>query len=113
MKYKEKPPTIEAFQWTGGEDQTEDPEWVVEAIKRGQIRFKNEGMPGVFMVIDTYAGELNVLPGDYIVNYGRSIFPLPKSDFEAKYEILSETQNFDLDNFRHELSDYIKTIFGG
>ena len=39
MKYRKKPVEIEAFQWTGGPDQEEDPEWIIEAIKRGYAWF--------------------------------------------------------------------------
>lgn len=37
--YRKLPVTIEAFQWTGGHDQIEDPIWCVEAIKSGKITF--------------------------------------------------------------------------
>jgi len=35
MKYRKKPIIIEAFLWTGGPDQIEDPVWAVDAIKSG------------------------------------------------------------------------------
>ena len=31
--YRKKPVVIEAFRWTGGVDQCEDPEWIIAAIK--------------------------------------------------------------------------------
>lgn len=39
MKYYEKftGREVEAFKWTGGQDQLEDPIWIVEAIKSGQV----------------------------------------------------------------------------
>lgn len=33
-KYRKKPVVIEAFKWTGGPDQTEDPEWICEALRQ-------------------------------------------------------------------------------
>ena len=33
MKYRKKPVVIEAFKWTGGQDQIEDPQWIIDAIK--------------------------------------------------------------------------------
>lgn len=39
MKYIENfiPKEVEAFKWTGGPDQSEDPIWIVEAIKAGIV----------------------------------------------------------------------------
>ena len=33
-KYRKKPVVIEAFKWTGDMNQVEDPEWIIEAIKK-------------------------------------------------------------------------------
>lgn len=41
MKYRKKPVVIEAFKWTGDMNQVEDPEWIIEAIKKGTIWFVN------------------------------------------------------------------------
>lgn len=38
MKYRKKPVVVEAFQWFGDNRQTEDPEWIVRAIKMEQLR---------------------------------------------------------------------------
>ena len=42
MKYRKKPVVIEAFKWTGEPDQTEDPEWIIAAIKKGIVTFSND-----------------------------------------------------------------------
>ena len=39
MKYKNKSMIIDAFKWTGDQDQIEDPVWIVEAIKKGEVSF--------------------------------------------------------------------------
>ena len=39
MKYRKKPLIIEAFKWTGGPDQREDPEWMVDAIRKNIVAF--------------------------------------------------------------------------
>ena len=38
-RYRKKPVVIEAFKWTGGPAQLEDPEWIVDAIKRQEVWF--------------------------------------------------------------------------
>jgi hypothetical protein len=38
-KFRKKPIVIEAFKWTGDQDQTEDPEWIIEAIRNGDAFF--------------------------------------------------------------------------
>ena len=44
MKYRKKPVVIEAFQWTGGPEQEDDPEWIIEAIKKqGGVVLKMQG----------------------------------------------------------------------
>ncbi len=43
MKYRKKPVVIQAFKWTGGIEQLEDPEWIVEEIKKGNVTF--DGTP--------------------------------------------------------------------
>ena len=32
-KYRKKPVVIGAFQWAGGEEQAEDPEWICDDIR--------------------------------------------------------------------------------
>jgi hypothetical protein len=37
--YRKKSVVIEAFCWTGDHDQVEDPEWIVDAIRMGDVFF--------------------------------------------------------------------------
>lgn len=37
--YRKKPVVIEAFRWTGGPDQEEDPVWFLEAMMDGRVFF--------------------------------------------------------------------------
>lgn len=34
LQFRKKPVVIEAYQWTGGQDQLNDPVWIVEALKK-------------------------------------------------------------------------------
>ena len=56
MKYRKKPVVIEAFQWTGGPEQEDDPEWIIEAIKSKVAWFENAGTPDVKFMIQTLEG---------------------------------------------------------
>jgi len=91
MKYRKKPIVIEAFKWTGGPDQTDDPVWAVEAIKAGSIRFENSGTPNVVMLIDTLEGTMRGNQGDYIIQGVKGeIYPCKPDIFEATYEAVCE-----------------------
>ena len=43
MKYRKKPYVVDAFQWTGGVDQKEDPEWLIEKIEDESVFFNGNG----------------------------------------------------------------------
>ncbi len=43
-KYRKRPAVIEAFRWTGGPDQTEDPDWIKRQIKAGFVSFSGGNM---------------------------------------------------------------------
>lgn len=91
MKYRKKPIVIEAFKWTGGEDQTEDPIWCIDAIKRGDVFFEQVSHPDfkVMMRIKTLEGVMEARPGDYIIQGIKGeIYPCKPDIFEASYEEL-------------------------
>lgn len=81
-EYRKKPVVIEAFQWTGGRDQTEDPTWICERIKSGAVSFS-----GGEMFINTLEGTMKVTPGDYIIKGVQGeVYPCKPDIFEATYE---------------------------
>lgn len=85
--YRKKPVVIEVFVWTGGPDQTEDPEWAVAAIKAGKIRFEGRGTPDVALLIDTLEGTHRADQGDYIIQgVEGEIYPYKPGIFEKTYE---------------------------
>lgn len=85
--YRKKAVVIEAFRWTGGPDQTEDPEWIVEAIRAGNVRFENTGTPEVAMMIDTLEGTHRANQGDWIIKGVKGeLYPCKPDIFEAAYE---------------------------
>ncbi len=87
MKYRKKPVEIEAFKWTGGIDQTEEPEWIVKAIKDGVVSLRGEGTPKVHMLIDSLEGVMTAQVGDYIIKgvHGE-FYPCKPDIFEETYE---------------------------
>lgn len=87
MKYRNKPVIIEAFKWSGGPDQEEDPEWIIEAIKEGTAWFRDVDTPDVKLCIDTGCGVMLASVGDYIIQEtGGRLFPCKPDVFEAAYE---------------------------
>jgi len=81
-KYRKKPVVIDAFKWTGGPDQTEDPVWIVSRIRMGQVSFADGRM-----FIKTLEGVMEAQPGDYIIrDIDGEIHPCKPDIFEATYE---------------------------
>jgi hypothetical protein len=98
MKYRKLPVVIEAFKWTGDQDQTEDPLWIIDAIKTGIVRFIKGGYESEFsgrsyyspgyMIIKTLEGEMKANIGDYIIKGVKGeIYPCKPDIFEATYEL--------------------------
>lgn len=88
-QWKTKPKIVEAFFWTGGPDQTEDPEWIVEAIKNGDVVFRNKGTPEVEMrITDIFEKWHYVKPGTWIVQEPvlNRFYPCLDEVFRASYE---------------------------
>jgi hypothetical protein len=85
--YRKKPVVIEAFKWTGGSDQTEDPVWIVEAIKAGAVRFENKGTPECALLIDTLEGTHKANQGDFIIQGVKGeLYPCKPDIFAATYD---------------------------
>lgn len=89
--FRKKPVVIEAFRWTGGPDQTEEPEWMVSAIISGTVRFVDKGTTKVSLMIDTLEGAHRANQGDYIIKGIKGELYHCKPDiFEATYEQVEE-----------------------
>jgi hypothetical protein len=90
-RYRKKPVVIEAFRWTGGWDQGEDPEWIIDAIKQGIVTFPKDGTPSVEMAIKTLEGVMTANQGDYVIKGIKGeIYPCKPDIFEATYEAVSD-----------------------
>lgn len=86
-RYRKKPVVIEAFQWTGCPDQTEDLGWIVDAIKAGSVRFEGSGTPDVSLLIDTLEGTHRANQGDWIIQGVKGeLYPCKPDIFTATYE---------------------------
>ena len=86
-KYRKKPVTIEAFKWAADENQTEDPLWIVEAIRKGDVFFSNKGTENIKMHIKTLEGEMIANIGDYIIKgIKNELYPCKSDIFYQTYE---------------------------
>ena len=86
-KWRKKPVVIEAFKWTGGPDQLEDPDWICEALKARSVRFDNSGTPECTLLIDTLEGTHRANQGDFIIKGVQGeLYPCKPDIFEATYE---------------------------
>lgn len=87
MKFRKKPVVIEAFLWTADREQTEDPLWILEALRIGGVFFENEGTPLVTLKIRTLEGVMTAQRGDWIIRGVKGeIYPCKPDIFEATYE---------------------------
>lgn len=90
-QFRKKPVVIEAFKWTGGPDQLEDPVWIVEAIKRGDVYFEKFAPQ---MYINTLEGVMRADVGDYVIRGIKGeIYPCKPDIFEALYTAEAEAKN--------------------
>lgn len=90
MKYRKKPVVIEAFCWTGGPDQTEDPIWIIEPIKTGDVFFVDVGMPTCTLHIKTLEGEMTAQQGDWIIRgVNGELYPCKPDIFAKTYEAVN------------------------
>lgn len=88
-KYRKKSLVIDAFRWTGGDDQKEDPEWINDAIRSRLVRFVHKGTKSHQMIIQTLEGNHFANPGDYIIKgINGELYPCKPDIFEATYEAI-------------------------
>jgi hypothetical protein len=88
MRYRHKPTKIEAFRWTGGPDQTEDPLWVIQAIRDGRISFANcgTGQP-VYAEVETREGTMVAQQGWWIAKgIAGELYVIDPKLFDQLYE---------------------------
>lgn len=86
--WRKKPIVIDAFKWTGGPDQPEDPTWIVAAMRQGIVSVEQQVPGGCCMRIKTLEGPLFAQVGDYVIKgIEGEIYPCKASIFEASYEL--------------------------
>ena len=86
-KFRKKPVVIEAFRWTGGPDQEENPAWIVAEILTHNVWFDKTGTPDCVMKIKTLEGVMTAQSGDWIIQGVKGeIYPCKPDIFEATYE---------------------------
>ncbi len=84
--YRKLPVTIEAFQWTGDADQTEDPQWFTSALGM-QVEILNKGTPQLQLQISTLEGPMTAIHGDWIIKGVKGeLYPCKPDIFEMTYE---------------------------
>lgn len=87
MRYRKKPVVVEAFRWTGGPDQVEDPVWAIQAIRGKVIWFENGGTPAITLKIKTLEGVMTAQQGDFIIRGVKGeLYPCKPDIFNATYE---------------------------
>lgn len=86
-KFRKKPVVIEAFQWTGGPDQKEDPDWIMEALLSRVAWIENNGSEDITLKIKTLEGTMLAKRGDWIIKGVKNeLYPCKPDIFEATYD---------------------------
>ena len=105
MKYKRIEETVDAVQWTGDQEQVEDPAWLIQAINDSDIIFyqnPNDKAEYWLEIVNDYQNIL-VMPGDYIVKNGDKYFRYDEEVFESLYVVVDQfcntCSNFDCFHF--------------
>lgn len=86
-KFYRQANVVDAFQWTGGPDQLEDPEWICEEIRKGTVTFEKVGTPDVLMRIpSSLGGHELVHPGEWVVRLdGGGLLSMISEEFHSKF----------------------------
>jgi hypothetical protein len=88
-KYRKKPIVTEAFKWTGGPDQIEDPDWIIEALRKDEVAIYSNGGKDIYMTIETLEGTMTANVGDYVIRgINGEIYPCKPDIFEKTYELV-------------------------
>lgn len=67
----------------------DDPEWIIEAIEAGKVRFENEGTPGVRLLLETPDGVVPVSQGDFILrDASGALYRLSRKILDAVWGLL-------------------------
>lgn len=86
-KYIKESTVVEAFKWTGDNQQHEDPTWIIEAINNKKVWFNNKCTEECKLIIKTSEGTMTANRGDYIVKgVNNELHPCNPDIFEKIYE---------------------------
>ncbi len=108
MKYRKRPVTIEALQWSGedhipsinemktflggsSQDFTEDNKYTIDEPTFKMYLYRGSEYEGCGLVIKTLEGEMHVSKGDYVIKgVEGEYYPCKPDIFEKTYEKVDE-----------------------
>lgn len=86
-QFRKKPVVVDAFKWTGGPDQTEDPEWIVDALEDGRVSFGTNNRGRAALCIRTLEGVMAADVGDWVIKGVKGeLYPCKPDIFAATYD---------------------------
>lgn len=89
MKYRKRPIVVEAFQWDAKGDTW--PEWLAAAGRKRPSTVGSFNCMNGTATIHTLEGQMDVAPGDYIIQGVQGeLYPCKPDVFEATYEVVVE-----------------------
>lgn len=86
MLFQRKIEVVDAFKWTGDEQQIDDPMWMVDALKSGRAKIHNPGMLNMTMEIKNNTYFIIVSPGAWIVRMEKDlVVQMNDKEFHNQY----------------------------
>jgi hypothetical protein len=86
-RYRKKPVVVEAWQWTGADDQ-ENLGWISEAMQSGELVFELEGEEAPYAELKQGLSTQRFFLTDWVVNEAGRLHAVNHEGFAATYERL-------------------------
>lgn len=85
--FRKKPVVIEAFQWTGGPAQIEDPWWILEALAKPFEEVGSAYFVSTAFYLNTLEGQMLVSVGDWVIRGVKGeLYPCKPEIFALTYD---------------------------
>jgi hypothetical protein len=82
---------VDAFRWTADENQADDPNWIVDAIKSDLVTFAGVGDQTVKLLIHSPSRTVEASPGDWVIRQSTGeITACPHPEFQRDFRQQSE-----------------------
>lgn len=91
MKYRKRPIEVEAYEFRNRVGEDTRPQWIIDAVARGEVKFNDARTGPPWLTIQTREGVMRAEIGDFIIREtfatdDRKLYPCKPDIFAATYE---------------------------